>query len=239
MPELTYLTVRNLSVSYGAIRALDDVSIDVAKGSIVSLLGANGAGKSSLMRALLGLVKYDGTVVLDGVDMTGMKSHRLAAAGLSCVPEGRQIFSRLSVRENLLLGANLGGKADRTARLDEVLARFPSIAHRLDESGSLLSGGEQQMVAVGRALLTKPKVMLMDEPSLGLAPLLIDEIFRVIAELRDAGVTILLVEQNAALALEISDYAYVLQTGRVVASGPAAVVASTPGIEDAYLGSAV
>jgi branched-chain amino acid transport system ATP-binding protein len=239
MSDQSYLQVRNLSVSYGAVQALDDVSIDVPRGAIVSLLGANGAGKSSLMRAILGLTRYDGTVVLDGEDVTGKKPHQLARAGLSSVPEGRQVFGRLSVRENLLLGAGLGGRADLEGRLEAVLARFPSIAGRLGESGSLLSGGEQQMVAVGRALLTEPKVLLMDEPSLGLAPLLIDEIFRVIGELRDSGVTILLVEQNAALALEISDHAYVLQTGRLVASGTAAEIAAMPAIEDAYLGSAL
>lgn len=239
MSDQTALQVRDLSVSYGAVRALDGVSIDVPRGATVSLLGANGAGKTSLMRAVLGLVKYSGSVALDGTDVTGLKPYQLARAGLSSVPEGRQVYSRLSVRENLLLGAKLGGSArSQAARLDEVLARFPAIAPRLDESASLLSGGEQQMVAVGRALLTEPMVLLMDEPSLGLAPLLIDEIFRVIGQLRDSGVTILLVEQNAALALEISDHAYVLQTGRVVASGTAAEVASTPGIEDAYLGSA-
>lgn len=239
MSDQSYLQVRNMSVSYGAVRALDEVSIDVPQGSIVSLLGANGAGKSSLMRAILGLTRYEGTVVLDGEDVTGRKPHQLARAGLSSVPEGRQVFGRLSVRENLLLGAGLGGRADLEERLDAVLTRFPSIAGRLGESGSLLSGGEQQMVAVGRALLTRPKVLLMDEPSLGLAPLLIDEIFRVIGELRDDGVTILLVEQNAALALEISDHAYVLQTGRLVASGTAAEIAAEPAIEDAYLGSAL
>jgi branched-chain amino acid transport system ATP-binding protein len=233
------LQVRDLSVSYGAVRALDGVSIDVPRGATVSLLGANGAGKTSLMRAVLGLVKYSGSVALGGTDVTGLKPYQLARAGLSSVPEGRQVYSRLSVRENLLLGAKLGGSArSQAARLDDVLARFPAIAARLDETASLLSGGEQQMVAVGRALLTEPMVLLMDEPSLGLAPLLIDEIFRVIGQLRDSGVTILLVEQNAALALEVSDDAYVLQTGRVVASGTAAEVASTPGIEDAYLGSA-
>jgi branched-chain amino acid transport system ATP-binding protein len=237
MTSASYLDLRDVSVSYGAVRALTAVSISVPRGSCVSLLGANGAGKSSLMRAVLGLVSYTGTVTLDNIDLTGFKPHRLASAGLSSVPEGRQVFGRLSVRENLLIGARLGKRSD-TERLDEVLALFPSIASRLGDSASLLSGGEQQMVAVGRALITEPKVLLMDEPSLGLAPLLIDEIFRVIAQLRDSGVTILLVEQNATLALEVSDHAYVLQNGRVVASGSAGEIASTPGIEDAYLGGA-
>ncbi|ALJ19247.1 ABC transporter ATP-binding protein [Microbacterium sp. No. 7] len=231
----SYLRVQDLSVSYGAIRAVDGVSFDVPQGTAVALLGANGAGKSSLMAALLGLVKHRGTVTLDGRDLTGMRPERRAKAGLSSVPEGRQVFSRLSVRENLLMGAGLGSRSAE-ARLDDVLQRFPSIAGRLNESASLLSGGEQQMVAVGRALITEPKVLLMDEPSLGLAPLLIEEIFRVIAELRDAGTTILLVEQNAGLALDVADFAYVLRTGRLVVGGTAAEVAARTDIEDAYLG---
>lgn len=232
-----YFQVRNLSVSYGAINAVQDLSFDVPRGTVVSLLGANGAGKSSLMAAVLGLVKYSGTVQLEGRALDGLKPHKRAKAGLSSVPEGRQVYGRLTVRENLLMGANLGTRAIKS-RLDEVLGRFPSIAGRLSDSASLLSGGEQQMVAVGRALITEPKLLLMDEPSLGLAPLLIDEIFRVIGELRTAGTTILLVEQNAALALEVSDHAYVLQTGRLVASGTGAEVAAMPDIEAAYLGSA-
>ncbi len=236
MTTSSYLDLEEVSVSYGAVRALDQVSLQVHEGTCVSLLGANGSGKSSLMRAVLGLLKHEGRVHLDGADLTGMRPHRIARAGVSSVPEGRQVFGRLSVRENLLLGSRLGRRSE-SARLDEVLGRFPSIAGRLDESALLLSGGEQQMVALGRALVTEPKVLLMDEPSLGLAPLLIDEIFRVIAELRRSGVTILLVEQNATLALEVSDYAYVLQTGRVVAAGTAAEVSATSGIEDAYLGS--
>lgn len=236
MTTQPYLDIQDLTVDYGAVRALDGVSLQVAQGTCVALLGANGAGKTSLMKAVLGLISHTGTVHVDGVDLTGRKPPRIARYGVSSVPEGRQVFGRLSVRENLLLGARLGRRTEEQ-RLADVLERFPSIATRLDESASLLSGGEQQMVAVGRALVTEPKVLLMDEPSLGLAPLLIDEIFRVIAELRDSGVTILLVEQNATLALEVSDYAYVLQTGRVAAAGTADEIASTSGIEDAYLGS--
>jgi ABC-type branched-subunit amino acid transport system ATPase component len=239
MTSKPYLSVRGLSVRYGAVHAVEDLSIDVSRGSIVSLLGANGAGKSSLLRAVMGMVKYGGSVALDGEQVTGWKPHQLARAGLSLVPEGRQVYGRLSVRENLLLGARLGRDRSRKSeseRLAAIFDLFPSIANRVNDSGSLLSGGEQQMVAVGRALLTEPKIILMDEPSLGLAPRLIDEIFATIVKLRDSGVTIVLVEQNATLALEISDYSYVLQTGRVVGSGTASEIASTPGIEDAYLG---
>jgi branched-chain amino acid transport system ATP-binding protein len=234
-----YLKIRDLSVSYGAVRALSDVSVDVPRGCVVSLLGANGAGKTSLMRAALGLTRYQGSITLDGQELKGLRPARIARAGLASVPEGRQVLGRLSVKENLMLGARLGDRRSEknaSERMDEVLDRFPSIASRLEDSASLLSGGEQQMVAVGRALITRPKVLLMDEPSLGLAPLLIDEIFRVIGQLRDAGVTILLVEQNAAQALAVSDRAYVLQVGRVVASGTGEEIAATSGIEDAYLG---
>lgn len=235
MSASDYLRVRDLTVAYGAVTAVDDISFDVPQGSAVALLGANGAGKSSLMHAVLGLVKYRGSVVLDGQDLAGLRPERRARAGLSIVPEGRQVFSRLSVRENILLGSRLG-KRSADEKLDEVLTRFPAIAGRLGDSASLLSGGEQQMVAVGRALVTEPKVLLMDEPSLGLAPLMIDEIFRVIAELRDAGTTILLVEQNARMALDVANHAYVLRTGRMVADGTAAEIAARTDIEDAYLG---
>jgi branched-chain amino acid transport system ATP-binding protein len=230
-----YLQVNQVSVNYGAVRALDSVSLTVDEGTCVSLLGANGAGKTSLMRAVLGLVKSSGDITLDGRKLTSLKPRQVAKFGVSSVPEGRQVFSRLSVRENLLLGAGLG-RRNRATRLAEVLDRFPALASRMNDSASLLSGGEQQMVALGRALITEPKLMLMDEPSLGLAPLLVDEVFRVIAELRDSGVTILLVEQNAGLALEVADRAYVLQTGAIVASGSAAEIAQSSEIEAAYLG---
>lgn len=235
MTAQNYLEVTNLTVDYGAVRAVDDISFQVPQGTAVTLLGANGAGKSSLMQAILGLVKHKGTVSLDERNLSSLRPESRAMAGLSSVPEGRQVFGRLTVRENLLLGAALGRRSAQK-RLDEVLQRFPNIAGRLGDSASLLSGGEQQMVAVGRALITEPKVLLMDEPSLGLAPLLIEEIFRVIGELRDAGTTILLVEQNATMALEVADFAYVLRTGRLVAGGTAAEIAARTDIADAYLG---
>jgi branched-chain amino acid transport system ATP-binding protein len=234
------LSVTGLTVRYGAVLALDEVEIRVPQGKTIALLGANGAGKTSLMRAITGLVPSRGVVALEGRDLSRMPAYARARAGLSMVPEGRGVLSRLSVRENLLLGASQGrSRAARSEaeRLESVLDRFPALRSRMNDSGALLSGGEQQMVAVGRALMTEPKVLLMDEPSLGLAPLLIEEIFSVIQDLRKAGVTILLVEQNATVALETADYAYVLQTGRVVMSGTADEVARMPGVEDAYLGA--
>ncbi|CAG2144965.1 ABC transporter ATP-binding protein [Cupriavidus numazuensis] len=235
-----YLRLSGVTVRYGAVTALDGASIDVRRGETVTILGANGAGKTTIMRAVTGLVGLAaGEVHLDGSRLDGMAPHLVARAGVGVVPEGRKVYGRLSVRENLLMGSRLGGtQASEADRLEHVLQRFPALRARLNDSGALLSGGEQQMVALGRALMTGPKVLLMDEPSLGLAPLMIDAVFRVIADLRELGVTILLVEQNAAMALEIADRAYVLQTGKVVASGTASELRHAPAIADAYLGAA-
>ncbi|MGE4238838.1 ABC transporter ATP-binding protein [Ramlibacter sp.] len=233
-----YLRLSNVSVRYGAVAALDGVSIDVRRGETVTILGANGAGKTTIMRAILGMAPLvGGEVHLEGRELSGMEPHEVARAGIGIVPEGRKVYGRLSVRENLLMAARLStSKESGETRLERVLQRFPALRTRMSESGALLSGGEQQMVALGRALMTDPKVLLMDEPSLGLAPLLIDEVFRAIGELRSQGVTILLVEQNAAMALEVADRAYVLQTGRVVASGTAEDLKSSSAVADAYLG---
>jgi branched-chain amino acid transport system ATP-binding protein len=233
------LRLSNVSVRYGAVQALDSVSIDLCRGETVTILGANGAGKTTVMRAIMGLAPLsDGQIELEGRRLDGLAPHMVARAGIGLVPEGRRVYGRLTVRENLLMGSRLARSAKTTEaeRFDSVLNRFPALQSRLDASGSLLSGGQQQMVALGRALMIEPKVLLMDEPSLGLAPLLIDEVFKVIGELRESGVTILLVEQNAAMALEVADRAYVLQTGRVVASGSAAELAATSAVADAYLG---
>lgn len=232
------LSLSNVCVRYGAVTALEDVSIHVARGEAVTILGANGAGKTTIMRAITGLEPLvRGDIHLDGKRLDGMETHNIARAGIAIVPEGRKVYGRLSVRENLLMGARLSrsGQSEQD-NLDQVLSRFPMLQSRLDDSGSLLSGGQQQMVAIGRALMTNPKVLLMDEPSLGLAPMMIDEVFRVIADLRELGVTILLVEQNAVMALDIADRAYVLQTGRVVASGTASELRHSSSIADAYLG---
>lgn len=233
------LRLSTVSVRYGAVQALDSVSIDVCRGEAVTILGANGAGKTTVMRAIMGLAPLSaGQIELEGRRLDGLAPHVVARAGIGIVPEGRRVYGRLTVRENLLMGSRLvrSAKTTEAERFASVLRRFPALQSRLDSSGSLLSGGQQQMVALGRALMIEPKVLLMDEPSLGLAPLLIDEVFDVINELRRSGVTILLVEQNAAMALAVADRAYVLQTGRVVASGPAAEMAHTTAVADAYLG---
>ncbi|MFT4067820.1 ABC transporter ATP-binding protein [Paraburkholderia sp.] len=232
------LRLSNVSVRYGAVAALDAVSIEVRRGEIVTILGANGAGKTTLMRAITGLVPLvGGEIHLDGRRLDGLAPHRIAREGIGVVPEGRKVYARLSVRENLLMGSRLSrSTVPEHARLEQVLGRFPALRTRMNESGALLSGGEQQMVALGRALMTTPKVLLMDEPSLGLAPMMIDEVFRVIGELRESGVTILLVEQNATMALDIADRAYVLQTGKLVASGTAAGLRHASTVADAYLG---
>ncbi|MFT3819315.1 MAG: ABC transporter ATP-binding protein [Rubrivivax sp.] len=236
----SFLKLDKVTVRYGAVTALDEVSIEVRKGETVTILGANGAGKTTVMRAIMGLVPLAGGAIhLEGRRLDGLQTHQVAKAGVGIVPEGRKVYGRLTVAENLLMGSRLSpSSVPEDQRLEQVLRRFPALRTRLAEPGSLLSGGQQQMVALGRALMTDPKVLLLDEPSLGLAPLLIEEVFRVIGELRELGVTILLVEQNASAALEVADRAYVLQTGRVVASGTADELAQSSAVADAYLGFA-
>ena len=232
------LQVSGLAVSYGRTAALHGIDLAVAPGQCVCLIGANGAGKTSAMRALSGLLRpRAGRVVLDGRDVTGWPPHRIAALGMRQVPEGRQVFGDLTVAENLALGAYLLHDApETTRRRDAVLARFPRLAERLPQRAGSLSGGEQQMLAFGRALMGAPRLLLLDEPSMGLAPLFVEEVFAAIAALRAEGVTILLVEQNASAALEVADYAYVLETGRIILQGAAATVAADPAVVAAYLG---
>lgn len=232
------LEIRGLTVAYGRTTAVHDIDIAVAQGQAVCLIGANGAGKTTVMRAVSGLVRpRAGRIVFDGQDVTGRAAHRIAAAGLRQVPEGRQVFGELTVADNLALGAYLvSDPAEIRRRRDQVLARFPRLAERLGQLAGSMSGGEQQMLAFGRALMGAPRVLLMDEPSMGLAPLFVEEIFAAIAALRREGVTILLVEQNASAALEVADYAYVLETGRIVLQGDAASVAGDPAVGAAYLG---
>ena len=235
---MSSLTVQGLSVSYGRTEALRGIDLTVATGQVVCLIGANGAGKTTTMRALSGLVRPSaGQVHLDGVDITGLHPHRSAAAGLLQVPEGRQVFAELTVAENLAVGAWLvSNRAEIARRQETVLARFPRLRERLDQLAGSMSGGEQQMLALGRALMGAPKLLLLDEPSMGLAPLFVEEIFAIIGELKREGTTILLVEQNASAALEVADYAYVLETGRIVTQGPAEIVANDPAVVAAYLG---
>ncbi len=235
---MSSLVVEQLTAAYGRTVAVKGIDLRVAEGQVVCLIGANGAGKTTIMRVLSGLMRpRGGRVLLDGADITGMRAHRVAARGMLQVPEGRQIFAELSVDENLTVGAWLSHDHTEIARRREaVLARFPRLRERLRQVSGLMSGGEQQMLALGRALMGAPRLLLLDEPSMGLAPLFVEEIFGIIADLKREGTTILLVEQNASAALEVADYAYVLETGRIVLEGPAAVIAEDPKVIAAYLG---
>ena len=235
---MSSLSVHGLTVAYGRTEAVHGIDLAVDDGQVVCLIGANGAGKTTIMRGLSGLLRpRAGSIRLDGVDIVGWAPHRIAAAGMRQVPEGRQIFAELTVADNLALGAWLGSdRAEAARRQDAVLARFPRLRERLSQQAGSMSGGEQQMLALGRALMGAPRLLLLDEPSMGLAPLFVDEIFSIIASLKREGITILLVEQNASAALEVADYAYVLETGRIVLQGPAADVAHDPAVAAAYLG---
>ncbi|MCW3473544.1 ABC transporter ATP-binding protein [Limobrevibacterium gyesilva] len=235
---MSSLDVQGLTVFYGRTEALKGIDLTVAEGQVVCLIGANGAGKTTTMRALSGLTRpRAGAIRLDGADIAGWRPHRVAAAGMLQVPEGRQVFAELTVAENLAMGAwLLADRAETARRQDQVLARFPRLKERLDQPAGSMSGGEQQMLALGRALMGAPRLLLLDEPSMGLAPLFVEEIFSIVADLKREGTTILLVEQNASAALEVADYAYVLETGRIVLEGPAATVAHDPAVVAAYLG---
>jgi branched-chain amino acid transport system ATP-binding protein len=234
------LDIDDLSVSYGAVGAVTNLSLTVARGSVVAILGSNGAGKSTLLGAVMGALEAHchGTVRFDGRNILGSPAEALVAQGIALVPEGRQLFAELTVHENLRMGAYLRrddqGIADDMAR---VLEMFPRLAERRDQLAGTLSGGEQQMVAIGRALMSRPKLLLLDEPSLGLAPLVVREIMQLIARINQAGVTVVLVEQNALQALRIADHAYVLEKGRVVLSGRADQLAKDTSVTAAYLGS--
>lgn len=233
------LSCLKLTAGYGAAPVLNEVSFEVRPGEMVALLGANGAGKSTAMRAVTGLLRpVGGSIVLDDVRVEDMAAHTIAASGLALVPEGRQVFPEMSVRDNILLGAFTRRDVDREHELEAVLARFPRLRERLASRAGLLSGGEQQMLAIARGLMAKPRILLLDEPSLGLAPAMINELFDVLAELRDDGVTILLVDQMAALALTVADRGYVLESGRVVRDDTAEALAHDPALEAAYLGRA-
>jgi ABC-type branched-subunit amino acid transport system ATPase component len=227
----------DLGASYGAVPVLQGIAFEVRQGELVALLGANGAGKSTTMRAVCGLLRpVSGTVRLGGAKIERLEAHAIAAAGLALVPEGRQVFPELSVRDNLLLGAHTRKAAGTDADIDARLVRFPRLRERLHARAGLLSGGEQQMLAIARGLMARPRVLLLDEPSLGLAPAIIDELFKVIAELRDSGITILLVDQMAGHALAAADRGYVLESGRIVRAESAAALRQDPALEAAYLG---
>jgi branched-chain amino acid transport system ATP-binding protein len=233
------LTVKNLHVAYGRkIRALQGVSLNVGVREIVCLIGANGAGKSTLLKTLSGLLPVDeGEILFDGHRIDGEPAHDIARRGLIHVPEGRRIFPRLTVRENLEMGAYLQSGGARFRRdLDRVVGFFPVLADRLEQFGGTLSGGEQQMLAIGRALMAGPRLLLLDEPSMGLAPLYVERIFRIIGQINAEGTPILLVEQNAHQALRCASRGYVLETGRLVLEGPAEALAEDPTVRAAYLG---
>lgn len=233
------LEVKDLHVSYGAIKAVKGISFEVEEGEIVTLIGANGAGKSTTLRTISGLeTAASGSIKFMGTELTKMPPHDIVKLGISHSPEGRRIFANLSVLENLKLGANLRKDQDGIKKdIKEVFGLFPRLEERQNQSAGTLSGGEQQMLAVGRALMTKGKLMLLDEPSMGLAPIVVEEIFKIIKEINKQGTTILLIEQNAYMALGIANRAYVLETGNIVLQGPASELANNEEVKKAYLGA--
>ena len=233
------MLLEDVVVAYGAILAVRGITLSVGTGELVALIGSNGAGKTTTLRTISGLLRpRAGRLTYEGADLTRLPPHEVVARGIVQVPEGRQIFGGLTVRENLLLGttARRRDSAAIDEDLERVFALFPILRERRGQPGGTLSGGEQQMLAIGRALMARPKLLLLDEPSLGLAPLVVNRIFEVIARLKSEGTTILLVEQNARKALAIADRAYVMETGRIVLSGPAPGLAANPAVERAYLG---
>ncbi len=234
------LEVKNLRVTYGKVEALHDVSLTIRRGEIVTVIGPNGAGKTTLLASLMGLLPARGEIVYMGhLQGREREVETLVRQGMTLVPEKRELFAEMSVEDNLLLGAfdrYRSGHRDQMETMDEVFELFPRLDERRVQLAGTLSGGERQMLAMGRALMAKPKLLMLDEPSLGLAPLIIKEIFRIITELKQTGVAILLVEQNARAALQIADYGYVLETGEVSLSGPSAELAADPRVIEAYLG---
>ena len=232
------LKVENLKVRYGMIEAIKGISFEVQDGEIVTLIGANGAGKTTTMHAISGLVKAaEGSILLDGKDLTKIAPHKIVGMGLAQVPEGRRVFAQQTVEENLILGAYLRKDHGAIAKdMEDVYRTFPRLEERRTQTAGTLSGGEQQMLAMGRALMAKPSILLLDEPSMGLSPLLVSEIFQIIEEINKKGTTVLLVEQNAKRALAIADHAYVLETGRITLSGTGKELASDERVRKAYLG---
>ncbi len=231
------LSLSNVVVSYGKIDALKGISLEVKEGEIVALIGANGAGKSTTLMAVSNAVrKQSGSVFFEGKDISRAAPHEIVQMGVSQVPEGRRIFPRMTVRENLEMGAYLRDKKELEREIGRVFEMFPALAERSRQSGGTLSGGEQQMLSIGRALMSGPRLLLLDEPSLGLAPIIVSRIFKIIKEINRQGATILLVEQNAKAALRLADRAYVMETGTIVMQGEASSLANDPGIKKAYLG---
>jgi branched-chain amino acid transport system ATP-binding protein len=231
------LTINNIDVYYGAIHALKGISVQVNQGEIVTLIGANGAGKSTTLRTISGLLKpKSGDITFMGKNIAGMPAQEIVMLGLSHVPEGRRVFANMTVLENLELGAYIRKDKEVADDMEKVFVRFPRLKERCTQLAGTLSGGEQQMLAIGRALMSRPKLLLMDEPSMGLAPLLVKEIFEIVKDINKTGTTILLVEQNAHMALSIAHKAYVLETGRITLSGDAKELAASDHVKKAYLG---
>ena len=235
---MALLEVKDLQVYYGVICALKGISFEVNEGEIVSLIGANGAGKTTMMQSVVGMIpKKSGSVIFDGHDISKTPCHKIVKLGMTQVPEGRRIFQELTVYENLMMGAyTIRDQEKFKEDLEGIYARFPRLAERRSQIAGTLSGGEQQMLAMSRALMSHPKLLMLDEPSMGLAPILVDQVFEIIKELHNTGTTILLVEQNASKALEISDRAYVLETGSITLSGTGKELASSDEVRKAYLG---
>ena len=235
---LPLLKVHDLHVYYGAIHAIKGITLEVFENEIVTLIGANGAGKSTTLNTIAGLLKpRQGTVVLNGEIISGLGASRIVPKGLSLCPEGRRIFQQMTVRENLEMGSYTRPVTEIAASLEDVFLRFPRLKEREKQIAGTLSGGEQQMLAMARALMSKPKLMMLDEPSMGLAPILVEQIFGIIKELHQAGTTILLVEQNAQMALQVADRAYVMETGNITLQGPAEELLHNEAVQKAYLGS--
>lgn len=232
------LKIKDLHVSYGGIKALRGINIEVSDGKIVTLIGANGAGKSTLLRTISGLVKAEsGSILLDDEELIGKQINKICESGIALSPEGRRVFADLTVMENLRIGAYLrNDKKEIEKDLEWVFNLFPRLKERSWQYSGTLSGGEQQMLAVGRALMSRPKILMLDEPSLGLAPLIVQQIFNIIREINNAGVTVLLIEQNANMSLKTADIAYVIETGEIVLSGSGTQVLENPTVREAYLG---
>lgn len=234
---MAILEIKDLKVNYGVIKAIKGVSFNVKQGEVVVLIGANGAGKTTIMHSIMSLLpQKEGTVTFEGHDITNLPTHKIVSMGMAQVPEGRRIFQALTVYENLLLGAYTRKDKEIKATLDSIYKKFPILKERKNQVAGTLSGGEQQMLAMGRALISKPKIILMDEPSMGLSPIYVSEIFRTIKEIKESGTTVLLVEQNAKQSLQIADRAYVLETGKIVLCGKGCDMLENEAIQKAYLG---
>ena len=232
------LEIRNLYVSYGGIEALRGISLDVPKGQIVTLIGANGAGKSTTLKTVAGLVKpKSAEIIFKGENITGFSPEKIVSRGITLVPEGRRVFPNLTVKENLKIGAYLR-KDNFSADMEHIYSLFPRLKEREWQLAGTLSGGEQQMLAVGRAMMSRPELIMMDEPSLGLAPLIVKEIFNIIKTINDSGITVLLIEQNANMALKVADSAYVLETGEITLKGTGVELLADESVKEAYLGKA-